>query len=366
MPRPIPKKGSPHWHYDFVRQGRRFHGSTGTGNKRLAQQIIDEKLHEALLPTRKRPPITLDDAAGRYEDYADKLPSWKTTEYILKALVTGLGGGHLLSEITQPMLIDHFAKRRIREDGALRANSSINREIEVASALWNRAKNAKYDVGDMPDWQALRYKAQGTRWRLLDVGDQQAAYLDAVRADVRDAVEFLLLSGWRRSEVLGLGWNDLDITNRTAWTRIKGGDLVERPLTQAMLVIIANQPKVGPKIFTYVCKRATASGGRRERVKRRQGDRYPLSVTVLREAHEEAREKIGATDLRLHDLRHTRATRILRQTRDLALTKRALAHRNIATTLKYAHVLDDDVRAGLDASESRKIPEADTKQAKKA
>ena len=50
MPKPIPKKNSPHWHYDFVRNGRRFHGTTGTGNKRDAQAIIDQKLHEALLP----------------------------------------------------------------------------------------------------------------------------------------------------------------------------------------------------------------------------------------------------------------------------------------------------------------------------
>ena len=79
-----------------------------------------------------------------------------------------------------------------------------------------------------------------------------------------------------------------------------------------------------------------------------------------------SRTAIEVPDLRLHDLRHTRATRILRNTGDLALTKRALAHRNIATTLKYAHVLDDDVRAGLDASESRNIPEVAPEEAKKA
>ena len=57
---------------------------------------------------------------------------------------------------------------------------------------------------------------------------------------------------------------------------------------------------------------------------------------------------------------------MLRSTRDLALTQRALAHRNIATTLKYAHVLDDDVRAGLDASESRNIPDNTATEKKKA
>ena len=75
-----------------------------------------------------------------------------------------------------------------------------------------------------------------------------------------------------------------------------------------MLLIIANQPKVGPRVFTYVCQLATASGGRPERVKRRQGERYPLSISVLREAHQDARAAIEAPQLRLHDLR-TRARR---------------------------------------------------------
>ena len=59
----------------------------------------------------------------------------------------------------------------------------------------------------------------------------------------------------------------------------------------------------------------------------------------------------------MHDLRHTRATRIVRQTGSLALAKEALKHKSIATTLRYAHVLDDDTRRALDESESRNSPE---------
>lgn len=43
-------------------------------------------------------------------------------------------------------------------------------------------------------------------------------------------------------------------------------------------------------------------------------------------------------------------------TANLAAVKRALEHRDIRTTLQYAHVPDEDVRAALDASESRTIP----------
>lgn len=364
MPRPLTKKGSPFWHFDFRIAGNRFHGSTRTENRRLAQQIIDRIYHDALLPSRQKPPITLDDACGLYADHAETLPSWPTIQYLLTALVAGLGRARLLSNISQRDLIGFVARRRVRDGGRLRANSSVNREIENARSVWRRAEKARFDVGDMPDWGALRLKTAATRWQVLAQGPEEAALIRAVRGDVQDAVRFLLLSGWRRMEMLGLCWNDLDLPNRTAWTRVKGGADIERPLTAEMLVLIANQPRVGPRVFTYLCERA--SGGQEGRAQRRAGQRYPLTQTVLRGAFQTAREVTGLDTLRLHDLRHTRATRLLRTSGDIALTKTAMAHRSVKTTLRYAHVMNADVREALENSDSRNIPEASATERKKA
>ncbi|OYX60804.1 MAG: hypothetical protein B7Y89_15320 [Novosphingobium sp. 32-60-15] len=68
---------------------------------------------------------------------------------------------------------------------------------------------------------------------------------------------------------------------------------------------------------------------------------------------------------RLHDLRHTRATRIVRNTGSLLLAKSALGHSNVTTTQRYAHVLDDDTRKALDAGESRNSPEVPDSNAPK-
>jgi hypothetical protein len=53
-------------------------------------------------------------------------------------------------------------------------------------------------------------------------------------------------------------------------------------------------------------------------------------------------------------------------TGNLAIAKEALAHKSIKTTLRYAHASDEDVRRGLDASESRTIPDASTNDARKS
>lgn len=331
-------KGSPYFHFDFVWKGHRFHGSTGCKGKREALAYEARQRSDAVLPALGRPPITLDEACGLYQEHAESLPSWNTIEYMTAALIAGLGSNRLLAEITQRELQVYFARRR---NG--RSNASVNRELDNARAIWRRADKARFDVGEMPDWRELRLKVPRRDPRELSEKEEVGLFA-SLRADVAGACDFALKSGWRRGEVIGLRWSDCDLVARQAVTRIKGGDVVKRPLTPTLLALIANQPKVGPFVFTYVCERS--------RGKRKKGERYPITPTVLRSAMRKAKKAAKIENFRFHDFRHTRGTRIVRATGSLAAAKAALAHRSIATTLRYAHVLDDDIRNALEASEN--------------
>jgi integrase len=358
MSNPIAKKGSPYWHYDFIVKGARFFGSTGLTSKRAARERIEQIRRDILIAKPDRPAITLDEACGLYANHAEHLPSWPTTRYMLRAMVAGLPKDQFLSKITQRDLIAYIARRRHE-----RANSTVNRELDIIRAVWSVAERARYDVGDRPDWKALRLKQSRNTHRTLSVYEE-APMIAAIRGDVRPAITFLLMSGWRRAEVIGLRWADLDFGSMTAVTPIKGGDVVTRPLTRAMITLIANQPRDGAFVFTYVCQRNSGKD-------RRAGRRYPLSITVIRDAWDDAVAALLADGsiakpIRLHDLRHTRATRMLRATGNLATVQAALQHRNVKTTMQYAHVLDQDVRDALEAgdgieprtaNESRTIPE---------
>jgi len=101
------------------------------------------------------------------------------------------------------------------------------------------------------------------------------------------------------------------------------------------------------------------------RQKRRKGQRYPISKDGWRKVWKAALDEAGIEDFRFHDLRHTRGTRILRRTGNLAAAQKALGHKHIRTTLRYAHAFDDDVRNALKASESRTIPEVPNTEHKK-
>ncbi len=58
--------------------------------------------------------------------------------------------------------------------------------------------------------------------------------------------------------------------------------------------------------------------------------------------------RLAYRDFRFHDFRHNLATKVLRETGNLKLVQRLLNHSDIATTTRYAHVLDGEVADALE------------------
>ena len=69
----------------------------------------------------------------------------------------------------------------------------------------------------------------------------------------------------------------------------------------------------------------------------------------------DASDLLRDLDFRFHDYRHDFGTKLLRKTGNLKLVQKAMNHRDIKSTLRYAHVLDEDVAAAVERlAESRK------------
>jgi len=100
-------------------------------------------------------------------------------------------------------------------------------------------------------------------------------------------------------------------------------------------------------VFTYVCERSQQG--------RIRGQRYPLTAAGVKTYWSRLRKRAGIVGLRFHDLRHDFGTKLLRATGNLKLTQKAMNHRDLKTTLRYAHVLDAEVADGMErAAKSRK------------
>ena len=155
---------------------------------------------------------------------------------------------------------------------------------------------------------------------LNDHPDQQAA----------DIIRLLLLTGARKSEVLGMRWQDIDLevgrwVKPSAHTKTKIEHHVT--LSSAAVEILEELKNNGsPYIFP---------GKAGHRVKF-----FPVWVAVCRAA--------GIKNARVHDLRHTNAALMASDGASLLVIGAALGHTQASTTHRYSHLFDDPLRAATE------------------
>lgn len=142
-----------------------------------------------------------------------------------------------------------------------------------------------------------------------------SAFLSAIRYHrLRYYYLFLLYTGCRRSEALSVRWSDIDLSKRRLHIRGTKTELSDRyiPLFPELCELLEKIPYKGDKLFYH----------------------YPNYVTrtfkKLCPAH------------KLHDLRHTFATRCLECGINIKVVQKWLGHSRLDTTASiYTHVQDD-------------------------
>ena len=73
---------------------------------------------------------------------------------------------------------------------------------------------------------------------------------------------------------------------------------------------------------------------------------WSIAENDLRRVWDKLREAMGLREdpeFVLHTLRHTTATRLLKKTRDITKVQKLLGHKKLQTTMRYAHISDEDL-----------------------
>lgn len=343
-------KNSPHWHFDFVVKGTRFHGSTGTPSRRAAEAYEAKLRTEAAEgASRRKPVLTLDRAAAKYwDEVAKHQASAKTTEYQLANLCAGLGTSVLLHDIQGQALAQYVAKRRGQVSDA-----STNREMEVLRRVMRRAEKVWGVEVAQVVWADVMLPESAGRVRELSA-QEEARLFEHLRPDMHALVRFSLATGVRLSNAIRLTWPQVDfdagVIRLMVKSRTPGGQVHYVPLVPQLVALLsAERGRHAVNVFTYEVVR-----GRGER---KRSTRHPYTQTGWRKAWGRALTAAGIEDFRWHDLRHTAATRTLRASQNLKVVQSLLGHKDIATTARYAHAMLDDVAAAMAATMSRNSPE---------
>ena len=144
------------------------------------------------------------------------------------------------------------------------------------------------------------------------------------------AIELLLFTGCRLSEVLNLRWDQVDFETGTI-------SLVETKASRPQVVVM-NPP--ARRVLNQL-RKAQAS----DWVSPSTFDvKRPLSKTAIELTWQRIRTAAQLEDVRLHDLRHTVGTYAGQSGANAFLVRDLLRHKNLAMTGRYVNRADDPVR----------------------
>jgi len=145
------------------------------------------------------------------------------------------------------------------------------------------------------------------------------------------AIELLLYTGCRLSEVLNLRWDQADFDAGTI-------TLGETKMTKGPQVVAMNAPA------RQVLKSLKPVDGSPWVLPMRADSRRPYSKDAIEAAWKKIRGAAGLDDVRLHDLRHTVGTYAGQSGANAFLVRDLLRHKNLAMTGRYVNRADDPVR----------------------
>jgi integrase len=227
--------------------------------------------------------------------------------------------------------------RKITRSGATYA---ANRCVAILSKMFSLA--VRWGMRETNPAKGVERNTEHHRRRYLsgdELGRLVAALTEHPDRQVADAIRMLLLTGARRSEVLGMRWPAVDL-GKGVWSKppssTKQKQHHEVPLSapaRALLSRIqdeqaAQHPRRPLGEFVFPC-----ATGHLVEIKR--------NWAALCKA-------AGISDLRLHDLRHSYASALVSSGASLPLIGAMLGHASPTTTARYAHMFADPMAAAAE------------------
>jgi integrase len=347
-------KKSPYYQYDFQTGGCRFYGSTECTSRKEAEKFeaVERDRAKAQIKAAKISNVSLqiDHLAARFwNEVGQHHAGQDATSKNLARLVEYFGPTTPLTDIDDAAVAKLVAWRRGhsikgRKSAPLISPATVNRSTtKILKRLFTFAKSEKAQFEREPNW--TRHWLKEPEERVRELQDDEADRLDdAMRGDYGPFFGFVRASGLRQAECVTLKWSEVNFGTKQIVRLGKGGRRVVFPITDTVREILFPLQGQHPEfVFTYVAVYGN------KRLGKVRGQRYPLTLNGTKTAWQRLRANAEVRDFRFHDYRHDFGTKLLRETGNIKLVQKALNHSDIKSTLRYAHVLDEEVAAGIEA-----------------
>lgn len=201
------------------------------------------------------------------------------------------------------------------------------------SKIFSMAQDAGL-TADNPCRKVKKLRVDNRRERVLSLEEEARllAVCTGPRAHLRPIIVLAVNTGMRRGDLLGLTWSRVDFERGLIFVpNHKAGDgrghwLPMNPAVRSELVALSLQ---------------------------RRDDHRVFAVGDIKSAWKTAKRLAGIEGLRLHDLRHTAATRLADAGCDAFTIAAILGHSSIQMSARYTHASDERKRRALEAIVSK-------------
>lgn len=334
---------SPYWIIRGTLRGIRVEESTGTDEKRVAEEIRAKREAEILAQSvyGRRATATFGEAALSYLECGG-------SRRFAGAVISHFGTTPL-AQIDQDA-IDRGARKVFpRASDATRGRQFFT----PCSAIMRHAAKRGWCAPLL--LQRPKPSAERVRWLSIEEADRLIA---ASGPHLKPLLIFLFYTGARAGEALWLDWRDVDLARaHVTFTKTKNGDARGVPLHQRAIAALANLRHRESEVF-----------------RRPDGEPYERPTrpddhsagTRIKTAFRAACRRAGIDDFHPHDCRHTWATWHYRANRDLAALMRLGGWKSERMVLRYAHTNVDEHKHTIDRLPGGRAGDEPLSGAKKA
>jgi integrase len=293
-----------------IRGGRHF--KTSEGKRHTLAELIDRYI-KTVLPAKPK----------SKEKQTAQLTWWR--EEI---------GAYALADVTPALIVQQRDKliggTTVR--GKPRSPATVVRYMAALSHAFSIAVKEWGWIDDSPMRKVSKPRESRGRVRFLSE-EERPRLLKACKESsnpyLYPVVVLALSTGMRHGEIMGLTWDDVDLTRgRAILHETKNGERRAVAITGHVLELLKELGKV---------RRIDSNLLFPSRENRPQKPQKPID---LRSPWEAALEKADIRDFRFHDLRHSAASYLAMNGASLAEIAEVLGHKTLQMVKRYAHLSD--------------------------
>lgn len=332
------------WQFEFMINGKRYHRSVPEATTKRQAEKAEAVLKGELLQGRyklaegKKYP-KLSKLIEVYLDYSrQNKASYKVDEYTTSTFLEVIGD-KTIDEIT-PLAIERWKKYRknckakttikngFKELDRLVSKSAINREMRSLSKMLSIAVENNW-LEYNPFFKVPKFREENKLMRVLQPQEEETLLNASEGCYIKPMLICALHTGMRSSEIKNLKWSCVNFEEGYINVlKTKSGRPRQIPLSDVLRDELCKIKRLSAYVFT--------------------NPRTLKPYTNIRDKFVDLCEKNKIDSIRLHDLRHTAATRMVASGADIVVVQDILGHANLAVTQRYSHPVPDRKKKAIE------------------